>query len=284
MLSPVQGTARADSVDASDAKEPWEFFNKTPYDIPRQVANRRLNTLLFSNALLPGERRCTPVHYWNWVDSEQTPYFLNLSPDNNRISLPEGISETATFKNEGYFTCEALSNIQGIRLDRGQARIIDSVLNVMWERPELQNSVPYQFFPYKYKDYYIIGKVNISDNFDSFLLFCNTYGSPTEMDYYESCYILNCRSGHLLSVAQLANDGAGIDASIRLLGYLLGDGIVIVQEPLGYTDWLSYEISVTPPESKVEFPVNYYIYQISDDGTVHQLLPPGVAEGEDKQS
>ena len=99
-------------------------------------------------------------------------------------------------------------------------------------------------------------------------------------DYVKIGYLVNIRDDQLVSVALLTYSNYSIDCGTEIYGYLLDNRAVMLQEH--FFGGINYGNSTVPARS-IEMPVNYYLYQVTDEGAFRQLLPPGAVAGEDKQ-
>ena len=300
MLSPVQRTVRADSLDICDAKESWEFFNKTRFEPIVLVKDSAMLTKINASALSGLQDVYTALDYLNWAESSEMPHYINANTEISEFSLPSGIDTLPVFKTKAVIIADSIAGMcikkvkssdsgawdvlaAGVKLSASSANKLDSLIVENSKNFSEKWSVPTGLLLYPLEEYFVSGKVLLNDKFDSYIITYSAFNPAIEESYYDYVkigYLVNIRDDQLVSVALLTYSDYSIDCGTEIYGYLLDNRAVMLQEH--FFGGINYGNSTVPARS-IEMPVNYYLYQVTDEGAFRQLLPPGAVAGEDKQ-
>ena len=145
LLSPIQGTARADSVVACYAMESWEFFNKTRFEPTDLVKDSAMLTKINASALSGLQDVYTALDYLNWAESSEMPHYINANTEISEFSLPSGIDTLPVFKSKAVIIADSIAGMcfkkvnssdsgawdvlaAGVKLSASSANKLDSLI------------------------------------------------------------------------------------------------------------------------------------------------------------
>ncbi len=282
-------------------EEKPQFYRQTEFDPTELVKDSAMLAKINAGALSGLQDVYTAVDYLNWAESYEMPHYINANTEISEFSLPSGIDTLPVFKTKAVIIADSIAGMcirkvessdseawdvsaAGVKLSASSAKKLDSL--IVENRKDFAGkwSVPNGLLLYPLNEYLVSGKVLLNDKFDSYIITYSTFNPAIEESYYDYVkvgYLVNVRGDQLVSVALLTYSDYSIDCGTHIYGYLLDDGAILLQEH--YFGGVNYDNSTATAHS-IKLPINYYLYRITDEGAFRQLLPPGVAEGEDKQS